>query len=99
MQFSDEQKTKINDLMTRGFSQQLAEMTVAAEQAGYSNAANVGAAVVKVLTAGESRSKVNVEAQRKKLQEQLAAVAGKPDHHSLMQSIAIKRELAALNNA
>lgn len=99
MQFSDEQKTKINDLMTRGFSQQLAEMTIAAEIGGYKEAQSTAAGLVKALTGNEGKSKASVEVQRKKLQEQLAAVAGKPDHHSLMQSIAIKRELAALNNA
>lgn len=99
MDLNETQKQKVNDLMNRGFSEGLATMTVLAEAAGMKDAQSTAAGLVKALTGNEGKSKASVEAQRKKLQEQLAAVAGKPDHHSLMQSIAIKRELAALNNA
>jgi hypothetical protein len=97
MQFNETQLKEVNDLMTRGFSQSIAEMTIAAKAAGYSKAVDVGAGIVKILTGQEKTSKVDVPAQKKRLQESLDKLAGKSDPTSIQQSISIKRQLSELN--
>jgi hypothetical protein len=97
MQFNEGQQREVNDLMTRGFSQSLAEMTVAAKAAGYSKATDVGAGIVRILTGQEKGTKPDIAAQKKRLQESLDKLAGKSDPASIQQSISIKRQLSELN--
>ena len=99
MQFDETQKKEITDLMAKGFSQGLAETVTAAKAAGYSQAHDVGHGIVRVLTGQEKGASVDVAAERKRLQDQLAAVSGKPDHLSLQTAIGLRRKLAELNRA
>lgn len=99
MEFSAEQKTKISSLMSRGFSQPLAEMTVAAEAAGYKDAQSTAAGLVKALTGNEGRSKANVETERKRLQDELKKLEGVTDPFKVQQRIAIKNALSRLDRA
>lgn len=97
MQFDENQQKDINDLMTRGFSHSLAEITIAAKSAGYKSAVDVGAGIVKILTGQEKGTKAEVAAQKKQLQDALGKLAGKSDPQSIQASISLKRQLSELN--
>lgn len=99
MQFDENQQKEINDLMTRGFSQHLAEMTVAAKTAGYSEATDVGAGIVKILAGQEKGTKADVAAQKKKLQDELAGLEKASSPFDIQRRISIKRQLSELAKA
>jgi hypothetical protein len=97
MELTEQQKKEVISLIERGFPDGLATMAILAKGAGMTSAVDQAAGIVKVLTAGESRTKASIAAQKKQLTEALDKLSGKADPQSIQQLISIKRQLSELN--
>jgi hypothetical protein len=98
MEFSVEQKARIEKLESAGWPSALATNAVAAEGAGVKDAIESTAAFVKILSKGDDKTKaLDTEVVKKRLQAGLAELAGKSDFNSIQQSITLKNAISRLN--
>ena len=95
-EFSEKEKTSIANFVKGGWPEQMAEVAVAAKKAGYDKAEEHAATFVKLLAKSEGSEKADVEANRKRLREEIGKLVGLRDFASIQRSIGLKRQLSRL---